>query len=155
MVAQDLEGLEQLFLRLSEAGHQPGLGHHLVAAHLLGVAEHPARAEELRPAARERVEPRDGLHVVVEHVGTLGDHAGERHLLAAEVRGEHLDLAVRRHAPDRADHAYEGGGAEVGQVYDRNRVIPLVVQLEPKVRNDLETVANLWLSVPHSSSPMG
>src|SRR5262249_13470499 len=49
---------------------------------------------------------------------------------------------------DALHAAYQG--AEVGQVYDRNRVIPLVVMLEPKVRNDLETVANLWLSVPQS-----
>jgi CzcA family heavy metal efflux pump len=41
--------------------------------------------------------------------------------------------------------AYQG--AEVGQVYDRNRIIPLVVQLNSKARNP-ETVASLWLSAP-------
>jgi CzcA family heavy metal efflux pump len=39
-------------------------------------------------------------------------------------------------------------GAEVGQVFDRNRIIDLVVILDPKARADTETVANLWLSVP-------
>ncbi|HLJ95635.1 MAG TPA: efflux RND transporter permease subunit [Gemmataceae bacterium] len=47
---------------------------------------------------------------------------------------------------DALHAAYQG--TEVGQVYDQNRIIPLVVQLEPKARNDPETVANLWLSVP-------
>src|SRR6185437_5927345 len=39
-----------------------------------------------------------------------------RHLLAAEVRREHLDLAGRREPPDRADHTHERAGPEVGQV---------------------------------------
>jgi CzcA family heavy metal efflux pump len=43
-------------------------------------------------------------------------------------------------------------GAEVGQVYDRNRIIPLVVQLERQARNDPQTVAEMWLSVPSSPS---
>jgi CzcA family heavy metal efflux pump len=54
---------------------------------------------------------------------------------------------------DAVHAAYQG--AEVGQVYDRNRIIPLVVQLEPKTRNDPEAVANLWLSVPTSSAKGG
>jgi CzcA family heavy metal efflux pump len=47
---------------------------------------------------------------------------------------------------DAVHAAYQG--AEAGQVYDRNRIIPLVVQLDSKAKNDPETVANLWLSVP-------
>ena len=116
VLAQDAERLEQLLLRLAEPGHQTRLGHDLVAAHLLRVAQHAAGAQEARPAPRQRVQPRHGLDVVVEDVGPLGDHARERHLLAAEVGREHLDLAARRQAPDRADHADEGGRAEVGQV---------------------------------------
>src|ERR671910_110711 len=116
VLAQHAEGLEQLLLRLPEPGHQARFGDDLVAAHLLRVPEYPARAEEARPAPRERVQPRHGLHVVVEDVRPLGDHARERHLLAAEVRGEHLDLAAGRHATDRADHADERARAEVGQV---------------------------------------
>jgi CzcA family heavy metal efflux pump len=42
-------------------------------------------------------------------------------------------------------------GAEVGQVYDRNRIIDLVVILDPRARADTEAVANLWLSVPAES----
>src|SRR3712207_8108227 len=43
--------------------------------------------------------------VVVEDVGALGDHLRQRHHLAAEVRGEHLDLAAGGLAADLADHA--------------------------------------------------
>src|SRR5829696_1830636 len=116
VLAQDAEGLEQLFLRLAQAGHQAGLGDDLVAAHLLGVLEHPAGAQERRPAPCQRVQARDGLHVVVEDVGALGDHAGERHLLTAEVRRQHLDLAARRQLADRADHTDERGRAQVREV---------------------------------------
>jgi CzcA family heavy metal efflux pump len=38
-------------------------------------------------------------------------------------------------------------GATVGQVYDRNRVIDLVVRLDEGFRTDPDVVANLWLSV--------
>ncbi len=81
-----------------------------------GEAQHAAGARELRAAARERVQARDDLDVVVEDVGALGDDLGERHLLALEVGGEHLDLAAGRLAADLADDADEGGGALVGQV---------------------------------------
>ena len=79
---------------LAQPDHQPGLGRDLVAAHLLGVSEDPAGALERRAAPRERVKPGDDLDVVVEHVGAFGDHLGERHLLAAEVGRQHLDLAA-------------------------------------------------------------
>jgi CzcA family heavy metal efflux pump len=39
-------------------------------------------------------------------------------------------------------------GATVGQVYERNRVIDLVVRLRGSTRADAETVANLWLAAP-------
>jgi CzcA family heavy metal efflux pump len=54
------------------------------------------------------------------------------------VRGAHVRDAV--HA------AYQG--ADGGQVYDRNRVIDLVVLLDPRLRGDPDAVANLWLDVP-------
>ncbi len=43
-------------------------------------------------------------------------------------------------------------GAEVGQVYLDNRIIDLVVLLDPKSRNKPETISNLWLSVPPGNS---
>jgi CzcA family heavy metal efflux pump len=52
---------------------------------------------------------------------------------------------------DAVHTAYQG--AEVGQVYDGNRIIDLVVVLAPEVRRDVDTVANLWLSVPRSEPP--
>jgi Cu/Ag efflux pump CusA len=44
-------------------------------------------------------------------------------------------------------------GATVGQVYDRNRIIDLVVVLAGRSRADADTVANLWLSVPKLLPP--
>jgi len=54
---------------------------------------------------------------------------------------------------DALHAAYQG--AEVGQVYDRNRIVDMVVVLEPSARRDPHTVANLWLTVPgtHHSPP--
>ncbi len=46
--------------------------------------------------------------------------------------------------------AYQG--AEVGQTYEGNRVIALVVHLDEKLRNEPEKVANLWISVPASQA---
>src|SRR5262249_23550027 len=39
-------------------------------------------------------------------------------------------------------------GAEIGQVYERNRVIDLTVILEPRARTDPDVVADLWLNTP-------
>jgi CzcA family heavy metal efflux pump len=47
---------------------------------------------------------------------------------------------------DAVHAAYQG--AEVGQVYDRNRIIDLAVILHPAARLDPALVANLWLSTP-------
>jgi Cu/Ag efflux pump CusA len=47
---------------------------------------------------------------------------------------------------DAVHAAYQG--AEAGQVYDRNRVIDLAVILEPRARNDVDAIANLWLTAP-------
>ena len=58
----------------------------------------------------------DDLAVVVEDVRLLGDHLGERHLLAAEVGSEDLDLAAGGLHPDRTDHADEGACPVIGQV---------------------------------------
>jgi CzcA family heavy metal efflux pump len=68
------------------------------------------------------------------------------------------ELVVRVHPEDAARHnlravqilddvhtAYQG--SIVAQAYDRNRIINLVVILDPKTRNDPSAVANLWISV--------
>jgi Cu/Ag efflux pump CusA len=47
---------------------------------------------------------------------------------------------------DAVHAAYQG--AEVGQVYDRNRIIDVAVILHPAARLDPDAVAYLWLSVP-------
>jgi CzcA family heavy metal efflux pump len=47
---------------------------------------------------------------------------------------------------DAVHTAYQG--AEIGQVYEGNRIIDLVVILDPKARTSPDTVADLWLSLP-------
>jgi CzcA family heavy metal efflux pump len=57
---------------------------------------------------------------------------------------------------DAVHTAYQG--AEVAQTYDGNRVIDLVVVLDPALRNDPAAVKSLWLSVPpltQTSPPAG
>ncbi len=55
------------------------------------------------------------------------------------------------HILDAVHAAYQG--AEVGQTYDRNRVIDLVVILDPASRNDPEKVADLWIAIPGAPVP--
>jgi CzcA family heavy metal efflux pump len=50
------------------------------------------------------------------------------------------------HLLDAVHAAYQG--AEVGQVFDGNRIIDLVVILDPRARTDPQAVGELWLSVP-------
>ena len=52
---------------------------------------------------------------------------------------------------DAVHAAYQG--AAVAQAYDRNRVIDLVVILDPAVRNRPEEVGNLWLAVAAGLQP--
>jgi Cu/Ag efflux pump CusA len=60
-------------------------------------------------------------------------------------------FGLRRAAILDAVHAaYQG--AEVGQVYDRNRVIDMVVILDLSARKRPEQVGDLWLSVPPDAS---
>jgi CzcA family heavy metal efflux pump len=68
--------------------------------------------------------------------------------LVVRVRPEDAARAGLRNAQilDAVHTAYQG--AEVGQVYDRNRIIDLTVILDPAVRGRPEKVADLWLSVP-------
>ena len=99
------ERVDHLLEALAEPDHQARLGDHILAAHLLRVPQHPARALEPGAAPRKRIEPRDHLDVVIEDIGALGDHVRQRHLLAAEVRRQHLDLAAMRLSADLPDHA--------------------------------------------------
>src|SRR5215207_7741633 len=116
VLAQLPERVDQLVVRLAEPDHQARLRRHLVAAHRLRVGEHAQRALPGAAAPRDRVEPRHDLDIVVEDVRALGDHLCERHLLAAEVGREALDLAPGSLHADRADHAAPDAGAVVGQV---------------------------------------
>src|SRR3954470_9636991 len=77
LLAQRAERLDHLVVALAEPDHQARLGDDLLAAHLLGVAQDAQRALPARAAARDGIQPRDRLDVVVEDVGALGDHLRE------------------------------------------------------------------------------
>jgi CzcA family heavy metal efflux pump len=66
--------------------------------------------------------------------------------LVVRVRSEDAGRFGLRNAQilDAVHAAYQG--AEVGQVYDRNRIIDMAVILLPAARLDPDTVAGLWLS---------
>jgi len=83
-----------------------------------------------------RAEPQTGQPEVV--VRLRPEDAARHNLRAATV----LDAA---HA------AYQG--AEVAQAYGRNRIINVVVILDPGTRNDPEALANLWVWLPNPDSP--
>jgi CzcA family heavy metal efflux pump len=82
-----------------------------------------------------RPEPQTGQPEVVVRVRP--EDAARHNLRAAEVL-------------DAVHDVYEG--AQVAQAYDRNRVINVVVILDPRVRNDPDAVANLWISAPNAGS---
>ena len=74
------------------------------------------------------------------------------------------EVAVRVRPEDAARHNLRAAevldavhdtyqGAQVAQAYDRNRIINVVVILDPRVRNNPDAVANLWISVPNPGSP--
>ena len=135
---------------LAEAHHQPRLGRDRGAPQLLGEREHAAGAREGGAAPREWVEAGDDLDVVVEHVGSLGEHPGERHLLALEVGGEHLDQAARRLAAHLPDDPDERRGALVRQVVAIHRGDDGVAQ--PHARDRARHAGGLQRIVPRGAT---
>ena len=66
------------------------------------------------------------------------------------IRVRHEDAARFGMRPveiiDTVQASYQG--AIVGQYYDRNRIIPLIVLLHPSIREHSERIEDLWLRVP-------
>ena len=66
------------------------------------------------------------------------------------IRVRHNDAALHGLRPaeivESVHAAYQG--TIVGQVFDRNRVTPIVVILAPDIRNQPELIKQIWLSVP-------
>ena len=133
VLAQHREGLDHLLVTLAEPDHQPRLRRHprrRRAAWRSRVPRTERRNSDPRRASR--IEPRDDLDVVVEDVWPGGDHARERHLLALEVRCQHLDLAAGRLAADLADHGDERGRAEIREIVAVDRGDHGVAQAHPR-----------------------
>ena len=75
--------------------------------------------------------------------------------LVVRVRPEYAARFGLRNAQilDAVHAAYQG--AEVGQVYDRNRIIDMAVILHPAARRNPDSIANLWLNVPAADGAGG
>jgi CzcA family heavy metal efflux pump len=71
--------------------------------------------------------------------------------LVVRVRREEANRRGLRnvHILEALHNAYQG--AEIGQVYQGNRVIDIMVILDPRSRANVETIANLWLNVPNAA----
>jgi Cu/Ag efflux pump CusA len=82
-----------------------------------------------------RPEPQTGQPELVIRVRP--DDAARHNLKAAQIL-------------DAVHTAYQG--TRVAQAFDRNRIINLVVILDPKTRNDPDAVGNLWISAPGRGS---
>ena len=87
--------------------------------------------------------------------GVLSTVAGSDNVRPEPQTGQ-PELVIRIRPEDAARHnlkaaqildvvhtAYQG--TEVAQAFDRNRVINLVVILDPKIRNDPDAAGNLWI----------
>ena len=93
VLAQVAHRLDDLVVRLPQADDDPGLRQHRVVREFLRAPQQPEGLVVARlRAAHSRVEPADGLDVVVEDVGSLGQDGPERLLLDVEEIGrQHLD----------------------------------------------------------------
>jgi hypothetical protein len=116
--AKVAQRLDDFVVRLPQADDDPRLRQHLVVGELLGTLEQPERLVVARlRAAHLAVKPADGLDVVVEDVGPLGEDRHERLFLdAEEVRCEDLDRGCRDGAPERANRRGVVACAPVGDV---------------------------------------
>ena len=110
--------LDDLVVRLAEPDDDPGLREHRIAGDLLGPLEEPERLVVARlRAAHACMESADGLDVVVEDLGSCGEHRRKRFLFGAEeVRREDLDLRLRQLALDRPDRCRVVRRATIGEV---------------------------------------
>jgi CzcA family heavy metal efflux pump len=90
--------------------------------------------------------------------GVLNDVPGHDNVLVEPQTGT-PELVIRVRPDDAARYGLRNAqvldavhtafqGATVGQVYDRNRVIDVVVRLDDASRSDADAVAELWLPVP-------
>src|SRR5436309_1956344 len=85
---------DQLIALLAETEDDAGLGEQR-RRRRTRAPEQLERALVAPAVARDLVEPRDGLRIMVQDVGPGVDHGLERAGRALEIRNQHLDLATR------------------------------------------------------------
>ena len=110
--------LDDLVVRLAEAGDEPGLRQHGVVGDHLRAAQQVERAVVARlRSAHAPMQPADGLDVVAEDLRSRAEHGRERPLLVAEEVGrQELDRAVRQLRLQRPGHGREVAGTSVVDV---------------------------------------
>ena len=81
---------EHFILRLAEAEHEGGLGQHVAGALFGRPAQHVERAFVFGDGTHGRIEARDGLDVVCEHLGAGFDDHAKGVAIALEIGDQHL-----------------------------------------------------------------
>ena len=124
---------DQLIALLAETEDDAGLGEQR-RRRRTRAPEQLERALVAPAVARDLVEPRDGLRIMVQDVGPGVDHGLERAGRALEIRNQHLDLATRPLPADGANRRGEVRRAAVGQVVAVHRGDDHVLQAESRDR---------------------
>ena len=107
--------LDHLVVRLAEPDDDPGLRQDRIVGHLLGVPKELESPVVARlSTAHRRMQTANGLDVVVEDLGALGEDHAQRVLFAAEeVGGEHFDRGFGKLTFERPDRGCEVTGTAV------------------------------------------
>src|SRR5258708_13946011 len=94
-LTQVVGGGQDLLLGLAEAEHDRGLREHSLAPLLGRPAQDVKGALVLRYRPHGAVEPRHGLDVMRQHLGTGCDHSSKRGAIPLQIRDQHFHSRVR------------------------------------------------------------
>ena len=100
-------------------------------ASCLRAAQQFERALVDRALAHLAIEPRHRFHIVIQHVGPRRDHRFQRRPVAAKIRNQHFDLAVRHALANRGNRARENRRAAVRLVVAIHRSHHGIAQTHP------------------------
>src|ERR1035441_6379281 len=93
-LAQIAEDFDQFPGLLADANHHAALGYRRRVP-LLGISEQIKGPLVARAGAHRAVEPRDGLSIVIQHIGLGFEDDAQRIFQPLEVGNQHLDPAIR------------------------------------------------------------